>query len=184
MRRIAALILLPIALFATRGLLAGVVRSGPQAGDMMPGPFHPLHLTGPQAGQRGCLYCKYGPRPVAAVFAREITPTVTRLLAALDGVTEARKDARLASFAVFLGEPGKLADPIKKLAAERGIHHCVLTVDEAPPRSYAIAEDAAVTVLLYNHLTVKANHAFRAGALDSKAIEAILADLNRMLPAQ
>lgn len=38
------------------GLLAAEgVQSGPQAGDFIPGPFHPLNVTGAKAGQKNCL---------------------------------------------------------------------------------------------------------------------------------
>ncbi|MCI0459848.1 MAG: hypothetical protein L0Z62_23100 [Gemmataceae bacterium] len=41
-------------------VIAGVVadenlNSGPQTGKTIPGPFHPLNLTGAQAGKRNCL---------------------------------------------------------------------------------------------------------------------------------
>jgi hypothetical protein len=183
MRKMSVLALLALVGLTTQGLLAGSVRSGPQPGDKVPGPFRPLHVTGPDAGQRVCLYCKFGSRPVAVVFAREITPAVAQLLAKID-VTAARPGSRLGSFAVFLGEPGKLTEPVKQLANNAGIRQSVLAVDEAAPKSYAIAADAAVTVIIYNHLKVSANHAFRAGELDSKASDAILADLNRMLQAK
>jgi hypothetical protein len=184
MRKTALLALLLPVLIATGVLCAGPVRSGPGVGQKVPGPFRPLHITGPEAGKRVCLYCKYGPRPVAVVFAREITPAVARLLAVLDGVTAARQDARLASFAVFVGDTSRTAAPVKQLAEARGIRHCILTVDDEAPKSYEIAGDAAVTVLLYRRHTVKANHAFRSGELDSKAIDAILADLNRLVAAE
>jgi hypothetical protein len=164
--------------------LAGSVKSGPQPGEKVPGPFKPLHVTGPEAGKYACLYCKYGQRPVAVVFAREITPAVARLLAAIDAETAARDDARLGSFAVFVGDPARLSEPIKQLAVAQKIGSCVLSVAEAAPESYAIAADAAVTVVLYHQLKVKANHAFRAGELEDRAIAAVVADLRRMLPAK
>lgn len=42
-------------------LLAGAepakepVKSGPKVGDEIPGTFHPLNVTGPDAGQKRCL---------------------------------------------------------------------------------------------------------------------------------
>src|SRR5262245_58351221 len=36
------------------------LKSGPQVGQEMPGPFHLLNLTGAAAGQRKCLYCEFG----------------------------------------------------------------------------------------------------------------------------
>jgi hypothetical protein len=169
------------ALLALGPALAGSVQSGPQVGQKIPGPFRPLNLTGPEAGQYSCLYCKYGPRPVVMVLAREITPAVARLLAKVDAATAANSDARLGSFAVFLGDPARLSDPVKQLGKSHNLSACVLAVAPAAPDSYAVAPDAAVTVVLYRQAKTKANHAFRAGELDDKAIDAILADLHKML---
>ncbi len=36
-------------------------------------------------------------------------------------------------------------------------------------------------MLVYNHFTVKANHAFKAGELNSQAMDPIFADLAKML---
>ena len=35
--------------------LAADLKSGPQVGENIPGPFHPLNVTGPTAGQKACL---------------------------------------------------------------------------------------------------------------------------------
>jgi hypothetical protein len=40
---------------------------------------------------------------------------------------------------------------------------------------------STVTVILYRHHKVSANHAFRPGELDAHGIAAILGDLDRML---
>ncbi|HWY85794.1 MAG TPA: hypothetical protein VNX28_03665, partial [Gemmataceae bacterium] len=42
---------------------AGTVKSGPQVGKEVPGPFHPMNVTGEQAGKKNCLYCANGPSP-------------------------------------------------------------------------------------------------------------------------
>ena len=39
-----------------------------------------------------------------------------------------------------------------------------------------------VTVVLYTKRTVKANHTFKKGELNDKAIDAIVADLAKILP--
>jgi hypothetical protein len=35
-------------------IAAETLKSGPQPGDMLPGPFHPLNVTGANAGQKAC----------------------------------------------------------------------------------------------------------------------------------
>ena len=53
-------------------LVAGVgaaekaaVKSGPQVGEDLAGPFHPLNINGKSAGKKNCLYCENGQSPVA-----------------------------------------------------------------------------------------------------------------------
>src|ERR1700676_1472643 len=77
-----------LSLVAVLGVYAqNGVKSGPQVGEKVPGPFHPLNITGKSAGEKHCLYCDNGPAPVAVVFARELTPEVTALIKKLDDAT-------------------------------------------------------------------------------------------------
>ncbi len=45
---------LAVALLAGGVLAAEGLKSGPQPGDLIPGVFHPLNVTGDSAGQRVC----------------------------------------------------------------------------------------------------------------------------------
>src|SRR5262245_10121572 len=85
------------------------LNSGPQAGDDIPGPFHPLNVTGEQAGKKHCLFCENGAGPVAIVFARTVTPAVTNLIKKIDAETAKNKKAGMGSFVVFLSSDDKLA---------------------------------------------------------------------------
>jgi hypothetical protein len=42
------------ALLAGGAFAADVVKSGPQTGEKLPGPFNPLNVTGEDAGQKRC----------------------------------------------------------------------------------------------------------------------------------
>ncbi len=45
-----------VAALAVTGVVADdALKSGPQEGKNIPGPFHPLNLTGSQAGKKHCL---------------------------------------------------------------------------------------------------------------------------------
>jgi hypothetical protein len=46
---------LAVALLAGSVVAAESLQSGPQAGKPVPGPFHPLNITGSDAGQKACL---------------------------------------------------------------------------------------------------------------------------------
>ena len=159
--------------------------SGPQPGQKVPGPFFPLHVTGPDAGQQVCLYCKNGVNPVAMIFARELTPAVAELLTRIDAATVANQKADMGSFAVFLNDAKELPPALKQFADKQPIKTTILCTDApAGPASYKIATDAEVTVVLYTHRTVKANYAFKKGELDAKATATILDNLAKILPKE
>ena len=158
------------------------VKSGPQAGDDIPGPFHPLNVTGEQAGKKHCLFCENGAGPVAIVFARTVTPSVTKLIKKIDAETTKNKKGGMGSFVVFLNSDEKLAKELATLASKEGIKTTVLTIDNpAGPARYKIAKDADVTVLLYSDFTVRANHSFRKGELNDKGIGQVAQSIPKIL---
>jgi len=116
------------------------------------------------------------------IFAREISDRLTSLVKKIDSATAANESKSMGSFVVFLSDEEGLAEKLKTLAAKQGFKHIVLAMDSpAGPAGYDVAKEAAVTVVLYNNRRVEANHAFRKGALNDKGIEAILADLPKIL---
>jgi hypothetical protein len=174
------------ALIVVTGVFAeGTVKSGPQVGQEVPGPFHPTNVTGSQAGKKACLYCANGPNPVAVVFARGVNPQVATLLKKLDDATAQNEKASMGSFAVFCSDKEGLDVTLKDMAAKQGLKKLILSIDNpAGPKSYEISKDADVTVLLYNEFTVKSNYAFKSGELNQKNIERIVADVTKIIPAK
>src|SRR5262245_58190126 len=163
--------------------LAGEFKSGPQVGETVPGPFHPLNVTGEKAGEKACLYCKNGGNPVAMIFARECTPEVEALIKKVDGCTVKNKDAKMGSFVVFLSDDSALEGKLKEFAKKEKIDTCTLSIDNpAGPQKYEVSKDAEVTVVLYVGGKVKANHSFKKGELKEKAIESIAGDVKLILP--
>src|SRR5688500_18031321 len=67
MRRFGLVALLGSALALASVYADNNLKSGPQVGQEVPGPFHPLNVTGAQAGKKACLYCSNGGNPVAVV---------------------------------------------------------------------------------------------------------------------
>jgi len=156
-------------------------KSGPQVGDKVV-PFHPLNCTGDHAGEKYCLICQNGPNPVAMIFARHVSPELTRLIKRLDQATDKNKERSMGSFVVFLNDSETLEKELKELAPKERIQHCILTIDHPDgPGGYNIAQEADVTVVLYTMQTVKANHAFKKEELNDKDIDAIVADLAKIL---
>jgi len=165
-------------------LAGGQLKSGPQVGEKVPGPFHPLNLTGKMEGKKHCLYCENGPNPVAMVFARESSPQLTKLIKRIDETTAKNAGINMGSFVVFLNDSEKLANDLKTLAAGQKIGNTVLAIDNpAGPEGYNVAKDANVTVVLYVKTTVAANYSFRnAGDLTDKMIDQIVADVSKIQP--
>jgi hypothetical protein len=162
-------------------VLAGDVKSGPQVDEKLAGPFHPLNINGEKAGQKHCLYCENGDRPVAMIFAREVTPETAKLIKAIDAATTKNK-GEMGSFVVFLGKNEELESKLKKLVKENNIKTTVLAIDNpAGPEGYSVSKEADVTVVLYRERTVKANHAFKKGELKDSNIKAVITDLPKIL---
>src|SRR5947209_17773639 len=91
---------LALGLVVGAGAAAENMKSGPQVGDKVPGPFHPMNVTGADAGQKVCLYCKNGTNPVAMVFARDCSDALASLIKKIDAATEANKEQKMGSFVV------------------------------------------------------------------------------------
>jgi len=158
------------------------VKSGPQVGAKVPGPFHPLNINGDKAGEKNCLYCQHGTSPVAMIFAREVNPQLTQLIKQIDMATAKNKDARMGSFVVFLSDSEGLTDQLKSLVNKENIKNTVLAVDNpAGPKNYNVAKDASITVVLYEDHTVRSNYSFRKGELTEKAITRIVNDIPKIV---
>src|SRR4051794_18635740 len=151
------------------------LRSGPQMNETLAGPFEPLNVTGANAGDKYCLYCANGERPVAMIFAREVTPAVARLIKKIDEATVKNADGDMGSFVVFCSGEKGLDTKLRGLAEKEKIQKCILSIDEPlGPEGYKVSKEADVTVVLYKKHMVKANHAFRKGELNDKAIDTVL----------
>ena len=182
--RILAAAVLTLTVAVGGGLAGGgAVKSGPQVGEKIPGPFHPLNVTGEKAGQKNCLVCQHGTSPVAMVFARQVSAPLTKLICQLDAATGKNGEKNMGSFVVFLTDKEGLADQLKTVAKESNLKHTVLAIDNpAGPEKYSVAKDADVTVILYSRHNVIANHTFRQGQLNDAAIAQIMKDVPKILP--
>lgn len=170
---------------AAGGVAAESLKSGPQVGETVPGPFHPLNVTGEQAGKKFCLYCKNGTNPVAMIFARECSPSLVKLIKKVDASTAKHSKCEMGSFVVFLNDDEGLATKLKGLADKQKIKHTILSIDNpAGPAKYNVSKQADVTVVLYTDHMVKANYAFKKGELKDKDIDHIVADVQKILPEQ
>lgn len=162
--------------------LAADIKSGPQVDEKVPGPFHPLNINGEEAGKKACLYCANGDAPVAVIFAREVTPAVTKLIKEIDAATVKAKDKAMGSYVVFLGDKDGLEAKLKKVVSDNKIEKCVLCIDNpGGPERYNIAKAAEVTVLFYVDFNVKANFAFKKGELNDADVANVVKALPKIL---
>ena len=161
------------------------LKSGHQSGEELSDVFEPLNVTGPHAGDLHCLVCENGASPVAMIFARELTDPLLKLIARIDEVTGKHKDQEMGSFVVLLSEDEELKGKLEAAAKKLALKHTILAIDApAGPDGFKIAKEADVTVVLYERHKVQANHALAKGELTNQAIEAILADVPKILPAK
>jgi len=151
------------------------VASGPQVGEKLAGPFHPLNVNGKSAGEKNCLYCANGNNPVAMVFARECSPALKTLVKKLDTACSKNSGCNMGSFVVFCSKDEGLEAKLKTMAKEANLKNVVLSIDNpAGPKGYKVSKDADVTVVLYVDHTCKANFTFKKGELNEKAVEKVL----------
>lgn len=101
----------------------------------------------------------------------------------LDKAVAAGKDAKLASFVVFLTDNREKLEPqLKALAEKEKIENVPLTIVEgvAGPEKYKIAKDADVTVILYTKGKAEASFAFEKGKLEEKGVKEVVAALSKI----
>jgi hypothetical protein len=175
---------------------ADMLKSGPQAGEKLPGSFHPLNINGSHAGNEHCLVCEYGLDPVVLVFARDVpSGSSLTLLQKLEKALEDHQAASLKAFAVFLSpnfdKEEERKDLVQKLdsltkGAEHPLKQLVLSADSASEleKQYKINKEAELTVLVYKQLKVVDNFAYAKDKLTEKDVDAILAAVDKMLPAR
>lgn len=119
---------------------------------------------------------------MVAIFAREVNPGLTSLVKKVDAASAKFKGGKnVISFVTFLNDDEKLEDALKTFAEKEKIGNTVLSIDNvAGPKGYDIAKEADVTVLVYSGRKVQANHSFRKGELNEKAIEQVMESVSKL----
>jgi len=91
------------------------------------------------------------------------------------------KAARLRAVLVILREDAETERALKELGERQGIEKVSLAVMPDGPKDYKLSKEADVTVVVYDRYKVEANHAFRKGELNDRAVETILADISKVV---
>jgi hypothetical protein len=182
------LVLVPAVLLGSYAVAAekGALKSGPQAGDKLPGPFQSLVAYSAQPGLVGTktdFVEMCGQDPVVLVFAREMKKPLTRLVNTLDAEAVKHKSARLKVIVVLLSDDDALENNLKEYGEKQGIKQVYLAIMEPTgPKHYKLSKEADVTVLLYKRQKVQANHAFKKGELNEDGRDKIVADVPKIVP--
>ena len=119
------------------------------------------------------------------VFARKPDAALTSLVKQLDEVLPKHADKELSSFVNLLGaDRAALESQAKELAEKHKLQNVPIVVPvefEEGPGDFGINPQAEVTATLYVDRKVIASHAYGAGKFDQKAVDAILADIPKIL---
>ena len=117
---------------------------------------------------------------MVCIFARQTSEPLTSLVKKIDEQIE--QNPELKSFVVVLTDDAdQTAGELEAMAKEGGIEHVPLTVVESPsgPPAYKIAEDADVTVMMWNGGRIRSSQGYK-GQLTDRDIDAIVADAAKL----
>jgi len=122
------------------------------------------------------------------IFARKIDDGLASLVKKLDKVVADNQDQQMAALVAFLGDdPEALQTAAAEFGKANPLVNTVLIVpkDHADgPKSYGVTAETSIAVILYQGKKVKALHTFADGGLDEKAIAAVIADTEKILPEE
>lgn len=164
----------------------GRLKSGPQVGNELRGPFNPVNVTNAdlpgKAGTRNDYTEQYGADPIVLIFARELSGPLATLVRRLDSAVARNRAARLRAVVVVLSEDEGLEEKLQALGRKEGINNVSLAfMEPAGPKHYKLSDAADVTAILCKKRTVAASHAFKKGGLNERAIEAVLQDVFKIV---
>jgi hypothetical protein len=119
------------------------------------------------------------------IFARKSDTALTSLVKQLDEVLPKHADKKLSTFVMLLGADREaLESQAKELAEKNNLQNVPITVPvefEDGPKDFGIHPQAEVTATLYVGRKVITSHAYGAGKFDQKAVDAILADVPKIV---
>jgi len=165
-----------------------VLKSGPPAGDNLPGPFLSFVAYSENrslVGKKNDFIEMYNQDPAVLVFARQMTKPLAGLVKKLDAEATQYRSARLRVVVVMLSDDETLEKNLKDFGEKQGLKNVHLAIMEPDgPKHYKLSKEADVTVLMYNRLKVRVNHAFKKGDLNEKSAGTILFDVLKIVPTR
>jgi hypothetical protein len=142
--------------------------------------------TGPAAGKRLCYMCRYGTRPIVAVFARQVDANTAALVKRIDNAVKENRAERLAAFVVLIDNDTSAAETkLKALAAKQMISDTPLTIfnDKKSKLAvdYKLADDSPLTVMLWRGAKFHASYRWHQSKSQPKLAREFESDLARIL---
>lgn len=161
-----------------RGVAGEEVESGPAVGATVVS-FDVKDCTGPAAGKTLCYLCRYGSRPVIAVFLREVSDEVAALLKRIDDEVAKRREQRVAAFVILLAaDTVENERRLKAIAAERRLAHTPLTIARNAggdvERKFTLAANAAVTLVIWDDLQTRSCRAMATSKISAEQADSVL----------
>ena len=159
------------------------LQSGPEAGATIHS-FFVRAVTGPHRNRSVCYVCRYGTRPVVAVFMQEVDPDLPKLLKAIDEFVDDNRVAGLRSFGVLVTDDSASVVPtLQTMAFDEQIRMPLTasTTTITSQDSLRLNERAATTIVLYHKVKAVSSLAFSRGSIDDAAIAETLRQLKSLI---
>jgi hypothetical protein len=166
-------------------LLADEVEVLLRQGDRL-APFQVKDCTGPAAGKTLCYYCRYGQRPVAAVFVREWSDEAEELIAQIDRETERRRDQRLSAFVISLNDDTQAAEEqLKAIASKHQLTRTPLTIYRESlakiESSFGLSPSTKLAVLTWRNGEIQSVRAFDDARLSGDELQQAISDVKSLV---
>ena len=159
------------------------ISSGLKVGER-PEQFLVKDCTGPAAGKTLCYYCRYGHRPVVAVFVREFNDQLAPLVRRIDQMVQQHRSERLAALVVLVADDTKATEEgLKDFARRHRIKYTPLTIyrdQQTKLRdTLKLSSQAPVTLMMWRGGEVMVNRAFASPAVSDEQQESFLAEVEK-----
>lgn len=149
-----------LALLAVPVFALAPVESGLKVGESVT-PFHPQHVSGPDAGTDTCPPCKYGNRPAVQVWSNMDDAENTMAIAKNLSAQVANSKTELKAFMINLSSCDACVDGTKTLAEKAALKNIAMaylpkTDDAIKAYKVNTASDVKNTVFVYKNKKVVA----------------------------
>ncbi len=159
------------------------LQSGPEIGATIHS-FFVRAVTGPHRNRSVCYVCRFGTRPVVAVFMQEVDPDLPKLLKAIDGFVDENRVSGLRSFGVLVTDDSASVVPtLQTMAFDEQIRMPLTasTTTIVGQDSLSLNEKAATTIVMYRQVKAVSTLAFSRGSIDDAAVVRTLRELKSLI---